>query len=99
MKMEEQVIIYNHHNKQVCVFFTPSFGWLHFKKHGGLTNPQNASRGDSLSVSNGEQDLKMVRSGTEVMKSIYQLMHTEIVNEVNGFTPPTVLENGLRTQD
>ncbi|KAG2330967.1 hypothetical protein Bca52824_002147 [Brassica carinata] len=67
--------------------------------HGGLTNPQNASRGDSLSVSNGEQDLKMVRSGTEVMKSIYQLMHTEIVNEVNGFTPPTVLENGLRTQD
>ncbi|KAG2328690.1 hypothetical protein Bca52824_011418 [Brassica carinata] len=51
-----------------------------------------------LSVSNGEQDLKMVRSGTEVMKSIYQLMHTEIVNEVNGFTPPTVLENGLRTQ-
>ncbi|KAF8079639.1 hypothetical protein N665_1012s0013 [Sinapis alba] len=56
---------------------------------------QNASRGDSLYVSDGEQDLKMVRSGTEVMKSIDQLMHTEAVNEVNGFTPPSLLENDL----
>ncbi|CAH8371966.1 unnamed protein product [Eruca vesicaria subsp. sativa] len=53
---------------------------------------QNAVRGDSLSVSDGEQDVKMVRSGTEVMNC--DLMHTEAVNEVNGFTP-SLLENDL----
>lgn len=55
------------------------------------SSQQNASRGDSLSVvSDGEQDVKMVvRSGTEVMK------HTEVVNEVNGFTPPSLLESDL----
>ncbi|KAG2259222.1 hypothetical protein Bca52824_078516 [Brassica carinata] len=58
--------------------------------------PSQQVRGDSLSVSDGEQDVKMVRSGTEVMKSIGDLMHTEAVNEeVNGSTPPSLLENDL----
>ncbi|KAL0733663.1 hypothetical protein Bca4012_009873 [Brassica carinata] len=66
------------------------------QKHGGSTKkPQKASRGDSLSVSDGEQELKMVRSGTELMRSIDHLMHTEEVNEVNGFTPPSLLEDDL----
>ena len=52
---------------------------------------QNAGRGrgDSLSVSDGEQDVKMVRNGTDVMK------HTEVVNEVIGFTPLSLLESDL----
>ncbi|CAN6979553.1 unnamed protein product [Brassica rapa subsp. trilocularis] len=58
--------------------------------------PPQQVRGDSLSVSDGEQDVKMVRNGTEVMKSIGDLMHTEAVNEeVNGSTPPSLLENDL----
>lgn len=57
--------------------------------------PSQQVRGDSLSVSDGEQDVKMVRSGTEVMKSIGDLMHTEAVNEANGSTPPSLLENDL----
>ncbi|KFK32800.1 hypothetical protein AALP_AA6G289800 [Arabis alpina] len=60
---------------------------------------QNASRGDSLSVSDGEQDLKMVRSGAELMKSIDYLMHTEAlkdVDELKGFAlPSSLLENDL----
>ncbi|VVB08403.1 unnamed protein product [Arabis nemorensis] len=60
---------------------------------------QNASRGDSLSVSDGEQDVKMVRSGAELMKSIDYLMHTEALkdaDELKGFTrPPSSLENDL----
>lgn len=70
----------------------PLFGWLHSEEAMVVQQkPQNASRGDSLSVvSDGEQDVKMVvRSGTEVMK------HTEVVNEVNGFTPPSLLESDL----
>lgn len=72
---------------------------LPIKNHGGSTKPQNASRGDSFSVSNGEQDLKMVRSGAELMKSIDYLMHTEVlkdVDELKGFArPPSLLANDL----
>ncbi|KAL0885754.1 hypothetical protein Bca101_009737 [Brassica carinata] len=63
--------------------------------HNLQSSQQKASRGDSLSVSDGEQELKMVRSGTELMRSIDHLMHTEEVNEVNGFTPPSLLEDDL----
>ncbi|KAJ4890781.1 RNA-binding KH domain-containing protein [Raphanus sativus] len=51
---------------------------------------ENGGANYNLSVSDGEQDVKMVRSGTDD-----QLMHTEVGNEVNGFTPPSLLENGL----
>ncbi|KAF8051016.1 hypothetical protein N665_1820s0002 [Sinapis alba] len=50
--------------------------------HNGSTKPQNAERDDSLSVSDAEQDLNMLRISTEVMKSI-DCMLTE-ANEVNG---------------
>lgn len=63
------------------------------------TKPQNASRGDSLSVSDGEQDLKMVRNGAQVMNSINSLKHTEVLKEMDeakGFTlPQSLLEDDL----
>ncbi|CAH8337268.1 unnamed protein product [Eruca vesicaria subsp. sativa] len=45
---------------------------------------QSTGRDDSLSVSDGEQDLNMLRISTEIMRSI-DCMHTE-TNEVNGLT-------------
>ncbi|KAG7641698.1 K Homology domain type 1 [Arabidopsis suecica] len=59
---------------------------------------QDASRGDSLSVSAAVPDLKMVRSGAEVLKS-NSVMHTEVlkeVDELNDFTlPQSLLEEDL----
>ncbi|KAJ0233394.1 hypothetical protein HA466_0283570 [Hirschfeldia incana] len=54
-------------------------------------NPyENGGANYNLQPSDGEQDVKMVRSGTEAMK------HTEAVNEeVNGFTPTSLLESDL----
>lgn len=61
--------------------------------------PQNTSRGDSISVSDSDQDLKMVRRGAELMKSIDYLMHTEVlkeVDEVKSFIlPESLVENEL----
>ncbi|XP_024014340.1 KH domain-containing protein HEN4 isoform X2 [Eutrema salsugineum] len=53
------------------------------QNHGGSTKPQNAGRGDSLSVSDGER---------EVMKSIDYLMHNEVLKDANGV-------NGLLDND
>lgn len=67
--------------------------------HSNSTKLQSTSRGDSLSVSDGEQDLKMIRSGAELMKSIDYITHTEVLKEVDehkGFTlPQSLLENDL----
>uniref|UniRef100_A0A1J3JBB7 KH domain-containing protein n=1 Tax=Noccaea caerulescens TaxID=107243 RepID=A0A1J3JBB7_NOCCA len=47
------------------------------QNHGGSTKPQNAAnRSDSLSVSDGELELKMVRSGADIMQSVDNLMQT-----------------------
>ncbi|CAN8283915.1 unnamed protein product [Cochlearia groenlandica] len=55
---------------------------------------QNTNRGDSLLVSDVEQDLNMVRSGTEIMKSIDNLFKD--ANKPNGFTQsPSLVANEL----
>ncbi|CAA7019786.1 unnamed protein product [Microthlaspi erraticum] len=47
------------------------------QNHGGSTKPQKAAhRSDSLSVSDGELDLKMVRSGADLMQSVDNLRKT-----------------------
>ncbi|XP_010417019.1 PREDICTED: KH domain-containing protein HEN4-like isoform X2 [Camelina sativa] len=56
------------------------------------TNPylqpsqQNVSRGDSLSVSDSEQELKMVRSSAEVMKPVDSLKLTKVFKVVDDLT-------------
>ncbi|KAL1193378.1 RNA-binding KH domain-containing protein RCF3 [Cardamine amara subsp. amara] len=55
---------------------------------------QNTSRGDSLSVSDSDQDVKMVRSGAELMKSLDYLMHTEVLKEVDE-VKESLVENDL----
>lgn len=58
---------------------------------------QIASRGDSLSVSDGVQELKLVRSGA--LKSVDPSMQTEVlkvVDKVKGFTlQQSLLEDDL----
>ncbi|EOA26727.1 hypothetical protein CARUB_v10022813mg [Capsella rubella] len=60
---------------------------------------QNASRGESLSVSDGEQELKLARSGA--MKSVDPVMQTEVLKVVDkgkGFTLQQILLEDDLTQ-
>ncbi|XP_010429180.1 PREDICTED: uncharacterized protein LOC104713701 [Camelina sativa] len=54
--------------------------------HNLQPSQQNTSRGDSLSVSDGEQDLKTVRSGAEVMKPVDSLKQTKVLKVVDDLT-------------
>ncbi|XP_010472247.1 PREDICTED: KH domain-containing protein HEN4-like isoform X2 [Camelina sativa] len=54
--------------------------------HNLQPSQQIASRGDSLSVSDGEQDLKMVRSSAGVMKPVDSLKHTKVLKVVDDLT-------------